>query len=77
MGAFCASTAPSASTGPVRVGDLSAGQAGTRAPLNRIVKIVTNRASRYRHPDHFAVMIYLTVGNLDILAQILSHLRTL
>ena len=28
-------------------------------------------------PDHFAVMIYLTVGNLDIPAQILSHLRTL
>ena len=29
--------------------------------LNRIVKIVKNRASGYRHLDHFADMIYLAL----------------
>ncbi len=45
--------------------------------LNRIVKIVKNRASGYRHLDSFADMIYLTVGDLDIPAHIPSHLRAL
>ncbi len=45
--------------------------------LNRIVKIVKNRASGYRNLDNFADMIYLTVGDLDIPAHIPSHLRTL
>ena len=46
--------------------------------LNRlIIKIVKNRASGYRHLDHFADLIYLTVGDLDIPAQIPSQLRTL
>jgi transposase len=45
--------------------------------LNRIVKIVKNRASGYRNLESFADMIYLTVGDLDIPAQIPSHLRTL
>lgn len=45
--------------------------------LNRIVKIVKNRASGYRYLDHFADMIFLTVGDLDIPAQIPSNLRTL
>ena len=45
--------------------------------LNRIVKIVKNRASGYRNLHHFADMIYLTVGDLDIPAQIPSQLRTL
>ena len=45
--------------------------------LNRIIKIVKNRASGYRHLDHFADMIYLTVGDLDIPAHIPSQLRTL
>ena len=45
--------------------------------LNRIIKIVKNRASGYRHLDYFADMIYLTVGDLDIPARIPSHLRTL
>ena len=31
----------------------------------------------YRHLDYFADMIYLTVGDLDIPAQIPSELRTL
>jgi len=45
--------------------------------LNRIVKIVKNRASGYRNLYSFADMIYLTVGDLDIPAHIPSHLRTL
>ncbi len=45
--------------------------------LNRIIKIVKNRASGYRHLDYFADMIYLTVGDLDIPAQIPSELCTL
>ena len=45
--------------------------------MNRLIKIVKNRASGYRHLDHFADMIYLTVGDLDIPAQIPSQLRTL
>jgi len=45
--------------------------------LNRMIKIVKNRASGYRHLGHFADMIYLTVGDLDIPAQIPSQLRTL
>ncbi len=45
--------------------------------LNRIVKIVKNRASGYRNLDNFADMIYLVVGDLDIPAHIPSHLRTL
>ena len=34
--------------------------------LNRMIKIVKNRASGYRHLDYFADVIYLTVGDLDI-----------
>ena len=45
--------------------------------LNRIVKIIKNRASGYRNLDNFADMIYLTIGDLDIPAHIPSHLRTL
>ncbi|MCP4229660.1 MAG: transposase, partial [bacterium] len=45
--------------------------------LNRIIKIVKNRASGYRGLGNFADMIYLTVGDLDIPAQIPSNLRTL
>lgn len=45
--------------------------------LNRIVKIIKNRASGYRNLENFADMIYLTIGDLDIPAQIPSHLRAL
>lgn len=45
--------------------------------LNRVIKIVKNRASGYRNLDCFSDMIFLTVGNLDIPAQIPSNLRTL
>ena len=44
--------------------------------LNRIVKIVKNRASGFRDLAPFEDMIYLTVGDLDIPAQIPARFRT-
>lgn len=44
--------------------------------LNRIIKIVKNRASGFRDLPPFANMIYLTVGDLDIPAQIPKSFRT-
>lgn len=45
--------------------------------INRLLKIVKNRASGFRTLESFADLIYLTKGDLDILAQIPSNLRTL
>ena len=45
--------------------------------LNRIIQIVKNRASGFRTLDAFTDMIFLTVGDLDIPAQIPSKFRTL
>jgi transposase len=45
--------------------------------INRIIKIVKNRASGFRSLPSFADLIFLTVGDLDIPAQIPSRLRTL
>jgi transposase len=45
--------------------------------INRIIKIVKNRASGYRGLHNFSDMIYLVVGDLDIPAQIPSNLRSL
>lgn len=45
--------------------------------LNRIIKIVKNRASGYRNLDAFTDMIYLVVGDFDIPAHVPSKLRTL
>jgi transposase len=45
--------------------------------LNRIIKIVKNRASGFRTLESFTDLIFLTVGDLDIPAQIPSKLRTL
>jgi transposase len=45
--------------------------------LNRIIKIVKNRASGFRNLESFTDLIYLTVGDLDIPAHIPSKLRTL
>ena len=45
--------------------------------INRIVKIVKNRASGFRHLQPFADMIYLTVGDLDIPAQIPGKFRAI
>ncbi len=45
--------------------------------LNRIVKIVKNRASGFRTLAAFTDMIFLTVGDMDIPAQIPARFRTL
>lgn len=45
--------------------------------LNRIVKIVKNRASGFRNLDAFSDMIFLAVGDMDIPAQIPLRFRTL
>lgn len=45
--------------------------------LNRIIKIVKNRASGYRTLQAFSDMILLTVGDVDIPAQIPVNFRTL
>jgi len=44
--------------------------------INRIIKIVKNRASGFANLDAFTDMIFLTVGDLDIPAQIPNHFRT-
>lgn len=44
--------------------------------INRIVKIVKNRASGFRNLEAFEDMIFLTVGDLDIPAQIPTKFRT-
>ena len=45
--------------------------------INRIIKIVKNRASGFRCLDAFSDLIFLTVGDLDIPAQIPARFRTL
>lgn len=45
--------------------------------LNRIVRIVNNRASGFRTLDAFSDMIFLTAGDVDIPAQIPARFRTL
>jgi len=45
--------------------------------LNRIIKIVKNRASGFRSLQAFTDMIFLTVGDLDIPAQIPVRFRTI
>ena len=45
--------------------------------LNRTIKIVKNRASGFRSLLAFTDMIFLTVGDLDIPAQIPSKFRTI
>ena len=45
--------------------------------INRIVKIVKNRASGFRSLDAFIDLIYLSVGDLDIPAQIPKKFRAL
>ena len=45
--------------------------------LNRIIRMVKNRASGFRTLDAFADMIFLCVGDLDIPAQIPAKFRTL
>lgn len=45
--------------------------------LNRIIKIVKNRASGFKGLDPFIDLIYLTVGDVDIPGQIPKRFRTL
>ncbi|MFP3984109.1 MAG: ISL3 family transposase [Desulfurivibrionaceae bacterium] len=45
--------------------------------INRIIKIVKNRASGFRNLEAFTDLIFLTVGDLDIPAQIPAKFRTL
>ena len=45
--------------------------------LNRIIKIVKNRASGFRSLQAFTDMIFLTVGDLDIPAQIPVKFRAI
>lgn len=45
--------------------------------INRIVRMVNNRASGYRHLDAFSDMIYLAAGDLDLPEQIPARFRTL
>ena len=44
--------------------------------LNRIIRMVKNRASGFKKLDAFADLIYLCVGDLDIPAQIPARFRT-
>lgn len=44
--------------------------------INRIIKIVKNRASGFFNLDSFADMIYLVVGDVDIAAQVPDEFRT-
>jgi len=45
--------------------------------INRIIKIVKNRASGFRHLQAFSDMIFLTVGDVDIPEQIQKNFRTI
>ena len=45
--------------------------------INRIIKIVKNRASGYRTLNAFIDMIYLTLGDVNIPEQIPALSRTL
>ena len=45
--------------------------------INRIIKIVKNRASGFRHLQAFSDMIFLTVGDVDIPEQIPKNFRAI
>ena len=45
--------------------------------VNRIIKIVKNRASGFRNLDAFSDMIYLTLGDLNIPDQIPARFHAL
>ncbi len=45
--------------------------------LNRIIRIIRNRASGFRSLWAFMDLIYLTIGDVDIPAQIPTRFRTL
>jgi transposase len=45
--------------------------------VNRIIKIVKNRASGFRHLNASSDMIFLTVGDVDIPGQIPKRFRAI
>jgi transposase len=45
--------------------------------LNRIIRMVKNRASGFQNVDAFADLIYLTIGDVDIPAHFPARFRTL
>lgn len=49
----------------------------TAEGLNRIIRMVKNRASGFRSVDAFIGLIYLTIGDVDIPAQFPTKFRTL
>lgn len=48
----------------------------TAEGLNRIIRLVKNRASGFRTVEAFIDLIYLTIGDVDIPAQIPARFRT-
>jgi hypothetical protein len=44
--------------------------------INRVIKIIKNRASGFANLPAFTDMIFLTVGDVDIPAQISEDFRT-
>ena len=49
----------------------------TAEGINRILRMVNNRASGFRSAEAFIDLIYLTAGDVDIPAQIPARFRTL
>ena len=49
----------------------------TAEGLNRIIRMVKNRASGFRTVEAFVDLIYLTIGDVDIPAQIPARFRTI
>jgi transposase len=45
--------------------------------LNRIIKIVKNRDSGFSNLESFADLVFLTVGDLDLPAQIPAKFRAI
>ena len=45
--------------------------------INRVLKIVKNRASGFRNLESFTDLIFLTMGDLDIVEQIPAGLRSI
>jgi len=49
----------------------------TAEGLNRIIRMVKNRASGFRTVNAFIDLIYLTIGDVDIPAQVPARFRTI
>ena len=63
---------------PIKPGALRALMTNTIGEgVNRIIKIVKNRAGGFRHLKAFSDMIFLTVGDVDIPGQIPQRFRAI